>query len=1124
MTKRTYCGFCLVTAAIVAASLARIMQGGESKPADSKMVEAMTPPEALPPGAKLVAITAEPASIELNQRFGYRQLILTGKLESGEQVDVTRLAELATPSEIVDVTPARLVRPKGDGSATLKFKLAEQSVDVPVSVSGFGKEPTVSFIREVQPLMTKLGCNQGLCHGTAKGKNGFKLSLRGYDPVFDHIALTDDLASRRFNRAAPEQSLMLLKPSGVVPHVGGALMKPGETSYEVLKAWISQGAKLDRDSPRVTKIDVSPKGRVIPLPGMQQQIVVSATYSNGSTRDVTAESFIESGNTEVATADTRGLITALRRGEAPVLVRYEGNYAAVTLTVMGDRTGFAWQQPPENNYIDSLVYTKLQKVKTLPSDLCNDAEFVRRVYLDLTGLLPTPNETRAFLADRRETRTKRDELIDRLVGNPEFVEHWTNKWADLLQVNGKYLGEEGAWAFRNWIRQAVATNMPYDLFAKEILTAAGSNIENPPASYFKTLRAPDAIMENTTHLFLGVRFNCNKCHDHPFERWTQNQHWQLAAFFAEVNRKADPQIGDSKIGGSAVEGALPTAEVVYDGKPTEVKHPNTNVPQQAHFPYEHADMPNADGTTLREQFAAWASSPKNEYFTRSYVNRIWSYLCGVGLIEPVDDIRAGNPPTNPELLDRLTNDFVAQGFDVQWLMKQICKSRVYQHSIVTNRWNEDDTINYSHGLARRLPAEVLYDAVFEATGTRRRLPGIPEGFRAAQQRDSAVNPSDDFLNLFGRPARESSCECERSSGVMLGQTLNLVNGPTVADAIADERNDLPKLLAAEPDDAKIVEELYVRFLCRSAKPDEIETGVTAIRSFKSDLEIAKANLDKHEQGLPDRIAKWERGLGRVIEWSPLEFVEGSSSGGAMLAKENDGSIFVTGNLTKDTYKLTLRTDMERITGLRLETLPDDRLPSKGPGRSPGGNFVVSELSVTAGPRTEGESAEPKPVKFQSVLADFSQGDYDAEEAIDGQRSNGWAIFPQVGMRHVLLLEAAEEVKHTGGTVFTVEIEQKFEDGQHALGKFRLWATSTDRPFTLTELPESVVKALSTPADQRTEEHRQALAVYLNSQDAELARLREVLHNAEQQQSKARLMGTQDLVWALINNAAFLFNR
>ncbi|MEX0585664.1 MAG: DUF1549 domain-containing protein, partial [Pirellulales bacterium] len=348
----------------------------------------------------------------------------------------------------------------------------------------------------------------------------------------------------------------------------------------------------------------------------------------------------------------------------------------------------------EHNYIDTLVYDKLKRTKILPSDLCNDAEFVRRVYLDLIGLPPQPEQVAAFLADARETRVKREELINSLVGSPDFIENWTNKWADLLQVNKKFLGDEGAAAFRNWIQQAVATNMPYDRFAYQVLTASGSNMENPPASYFKVLRVPEDTMENTTQLFLAVRFNCNKCHDHPFERWTQDQYYQLSAYFAQVGRKDAPEFAARKIGGTAVEGAKALVEVIYDRASGDVTHARTGVVTAPKFPYDHTDVAPA-GASRREQLARWIASKENQYFAKSYVNRIWSYLLGVGIIDPIDDIRAGNPATNPELLDRLTADFVASGFDAQRLFRTICASRVYQHSIVTNRWNEDDEINYS---------------------------------------------------------------------------------------------------------------------------------------------------------------------------------------------------------------------------------------------------------------------------------------------------------------------------------------------------------------------------------------------------------------------------------------------
>ncbi|MFO0823869.1 MAG: DUF1549 domain-containing protein [Gemmataceae bacterium] len=496
--------------------------------------------EKLPDGAKVTKLDVRPTQIDLTGPFAYSQLIVTATLNNGETLDATRIAQLTSPKELVTVTNG-LVRAASDGKSDIAVSLDGQAVKVPVTVSGFKSEKPISFVTDVQPVLSKLGCNSGTCHGAAQGKVGFKLSLRGYDSLFDHRSLTDDLEGRRFNRAAPEKSLMLLKPAGAVPHQGGVMMQPGDPNYELLRRWISQGVKLDLDAVRVQSIDVFPKNPTVWRIGQKQQFAVLATYTDGRVRDVTAEAFIDSSNTEIATTDKSGLVTTLRRGEATMLARYEGAYAASTVVVMGDRTGFTWEQRPVNNYIDELVDAKLKKVKVQASPIAGDADFIRRVYLDLTGLPPTAEETRAFLDDKRDTKVKRDELIDKLVGSDPFIEHWTNKWADLLQVNSKFLGGGGATALRKWIRDRMAENMPYDKFAYEILTASGSNIENPPAAYYKILRSADVAMENTTQLFLAVRFNCNKCHDHPFERWTQDQYYNLAAYFSQVSRAEDPK-------------------------------------------------------------------------------------------------------------------------------------------------------------------------------------------------------------------------------------------------------------------------------------------------------------------------------------------------------------------------------------------------------------------------------------------------------------------------------------------------------------------------------------------------------------------------------------------------------
>jgi len=781
---------------------------------------AEAPTESLPEEDAVVALEVTPGEVHLNHRYDYRQLLITATLASGQRIDATRMATIVPATEIVTVSPTGVVRPLADGETSLAIRLGEQESQLPVQVAHFDDAYEVSFVRDVQPVLSKLGCNAGTCHGAADGKNGFKLSLRGYDPLFDHRALTDDVAGRRFNRSAPEQSLMLLKPSGGVPHVGGVLMNPGEPYYELLRSWIANGVQLDLESPRVTSIELQPLDPEVSLPGMTQQMVVMATYGDGSVRDVTAEAFIESSLSEVAEVDRNGLATAVRRGEAAMLARYEGSYAATTLVVMGDREGFEWQPPPANNFIDVLAYEKMRRMKIRPSRLSSDAAFLRRIYLDLTGLPPEPHVVRAFLADERPTKVKRDELIDQLIGSDEYIENWTNKWCDLLQVNRKFLGEKGAWASRRWVHQAVANNMPYDQFVHTLLTASGSTFKNPPAAYMRILRDPLDAMENSTQLFLGVRFNCNKCHDHPFERWTQDQYYHLAAFFAQVGRKP---------------GVMPEDEVIFDNRGGgEVTHARTGETAAPQFPFEYEGMPEAEGSR-RKQFADWVTSPDNPYFATSYVNRVWSYLLGVGFIEPADDIRAGNPPSNPELLDRLTREFIDNGFDSRHLIRTICRSRVYQHAIETNEWNVDDNSNFSHALARRLSAETLFDTIQVATGANRKLPGVPAGFRAVELPDPRVKLPDGFLDLFGRPARESSCECERASGVMFGQALNLVNGPTVAEALTAPDNRIARLVEQIEDDARLVDELFVAMLCRPANAEEIAAGTVTLQSAESRL-------------------------------------------------------------------------------------------------------------------------------------------------------------------------------------------------------------------------------------------------------------------------------------------------
>ncbi len=1178
--------------------------------------------ESPPPAGRVTELIAEPAEIRLDSPYAYAQLIVTARLDDGSTADVTRSCQIEAP-DWVTATARGLIRPVGDGTAKLTLRYGDQTATVDIAASNVGGDQSqhgaVDFIRDVSPLLSRLGCNAGTCHGAQKGKNGFKLSLRGYDPVFDLRALTDDLAARRINAAAPEESLMLRKPLGTTPHQGGSLMTEGDPNHIILRRWIADGSKLDLQSPAVARIEIFPINPIVQSMKSRQQVRVVAHYSDGGSRDVTSEAFIESGNTEVATADDSGLLTAVRRGEAPILARFEGSYAATTLTVMGDRGGYEESEVPTWSPIDEWVAAKWRRVKLVPSDLCDDATFLRRVYLDLTGLPPSSDQVRAFIDDPTPTRQKRSKIIDELIGSEAYIDFWTNKWADLLQVNRKYLGVEGATKFRDWIRQAVAENRPYDQFAHEILTATGSNNENPAASYFKVLRNSDDTMENTTHLFLGIRFNCNKCHDHPFERWTQDQYYQMSAYFAQVALQADPASGNRKVAGTAVEGAKPLFEKVVDKKEGDVKHPKTGEVVTPAFPFEVPHEAKND-STRRQQLSVWMTDADNPYFARSYVNRLWGYLLGVGLIEPIDDIRAGNPPTNPELLDHLSDSFIQSGFDTQQMLRTICNSRTYQLSVETNPLNEDDSLNYSHALPRRLPAEVIYDAVHTVTGAVSSIPGMPKGTRAAALTDSGVKLPDGFLQNLGRPARESACECERTSDLQLGPVMALISGPTIGTAIADPKNELERIVGEFPSDQELAEEIFLRALGRLPKEAETTAFQQTIEMIKEDHEalvekLAQAENDwkdrrvkleakreeklagavkkiaerteqikpereKLEKQRTDKVKVAEEALAKVkekltgkidrlaadqakaIEWFPLAASSAKATNKATLSPQSDRSIVASGNKDKGVYEITYKTSLQNITGFRIETLSDPKLPAKGPGLPPNGNFVLTEFEVLAAP-----ASDPKKmagVKIASGVADFLQAGFNINATFNGRKNDqgGWAVAGATGHDHWATYRLAQPIKHEGGTVLTFKLHQFHNAAEHRLGRFRISATTAKGDIPLGQ-PETFAAILALPKESRSEEATQSLLGYLGVADAEvkkasealavarrpvppdrmlvslesrkavlskptpddpkLVRLREDAKQSTAQVQNIRLTAAEDLTWALINSPAFLFN-
>jgi len=705
-------------------------------------------------------------------------------------------------------------------SETLILRLFESHRVAPSKVEGRQAQderrvegPRVTFLRDVAPILNKVGCTAGTCHGAAKGKNGFKLSLRGYDPQFDYESLLYDLAGRRFNRADPGKSLMLAKPSLEVAHGGGRRFAKDSEYYKTIYAWIAQGVPFgDPAKESVAELRTEPKEIFMTRPGETAAFKVVARYQDDQTRDVTRETTIESNVPDVASVDSdKPLIRGERVGEATLLVRYQGTFGAIPVTVLNPKPGFVWKPLPQHNYIDRLVDAKLERLKIQPSPVTDDATVFRRLSLDLTGRLPSPESVRAFLDDPAPSRLRRAKAIDRLIASPEYVDHWTVKWSDLLQSSRKYLGEKGAYEFQQWIHDAIASNRPYDKLVRELLTARGSSYDNPAANYFRVTREPKPAMEKTTQVFLGVRMVCAQCHDHPFERWTQNQYYQMSAFFSAVGIRAGYEVGE---------------EIVFDQRADyEMKHPKDGRLLKPQFMLASGGAPVPDGPQRRDALADWLTSRENPYFARAIANRMWSYFVGKGIIDPVDDIRASNPPSNPALLAALTKDFVAHGFDLRYLMRTIVNSRTYQTSIVTNEWNASDRDNFSHAIPRRLSAEELMDGVSSAAGVRARFPEVPENMAASQLVDPHIG-REGFLDVFGRPPRESSCECERRSDFSLPQALNLVNGRTISDAVADPSGRVAKLVLSGKSDEVVVNELYLAALGRPPTPDELLRGMT----------------------------------------------------------------------------------------------------------------------------------------------------------------------------------------------------------------------------------------------------------------------------------------------------------
>ena len=752
-----------------------------------------------------------------------RQVVVTGSYANGQSRDLTHFAEVSVnPPDVLDVGPGLFLRGKKDGTATVTLVAGGKTATVSVTVKDSGVAKPVSFRHDVTATMNVAGCNMGACHGTPSGKNGFKLSLRGFDPAADFIQLTRDQFGRRSDMHDPANALVLLKALGRVPHEGGARLLANSLPAEMLTTWLKDGLPDDpKDLPGVKKLDVTPGGRVQLAPAKWQQLGVLVTYTDGRQRDVTRLTNFSSSDPSVADVTPTGLVEFKRPGEVAVLARYLEEMVSVRLTYLEPRDGFTWPNPPERNFVDTHTFAKLKQMTIAPSGECTDAEFVRRAYLDCVGRMPTAAEATAFTAD--VDKAKRDKLIDKLVTLPEFADFWALKWADVLRSSRKTIQLKGSTGFQAWLREQFANNRPFDAVVKDLLTATGNTYSNPPANYYRIAKDPTALAESTAQLFLGVRMQCAKCHNHPFERWTQDDYYGLSAVFARVKVKPAATVSDAK------PNAAQSAEVVLLDRGGEVTQPRTGKQMKPRLPGT-GDADVQPGDDRRAKFADWLTDPANPFFAKSVANRVWFHLMGRGIVDPVDDFRDSNPAANDDLLNALAKDFAANKYDLRRLATTVMKSRTYQTSAVPNDTNRDDAKYFSRAVTKLLSAEPLLDALCDLTGVPEKFAGLPAGTRAVQLPDGEVNHP--FLKTFGQPARELACECERESDGNLAQALQLINGPTVNEKVKNPNNRLGVLLGAKKSDTEILNELYLVALARTPDADEVKIALGHVEKGK----------------------------------------------------------------------------------------------------------------------------------------------------------------------------------------------------------------------------------------------------------------------------------------------------
>lgn len=769
-----------------------------------------------------------PTAIEIRHQRHPHSIQVLGSSADGYTVDLyAQAAFVSSDSKVATVDANGWVQPIANGSTQITVTAAGRSKSISVKVALPSTEPPTSFRHEVMPVLTKSGCNAGACHGYSLGKNGFKLSLRGQDPDPDFIAIARDMAGRRVSRQTPSASLLVAKGRGDVPHEGGMRFSKESLSDRILTSWVTQGTPSDlSDTAQVVRVRVSPEELTL-APNQKHRLQLIADYSDGTARDVTKLAIFAANNTQFANVDDDGWVKAIDSGETAIVARFERTFAATSVMVLKQAPGFVATAVPSDHFVDRHVVEKLNRIRITPSPVAGDEEFLRRVYLDLIGVQPKPDEVRAFVADK--DAKKREKIIDSLFERPEFVDHWSLKWGDLLQNSRNVVSSQAMYLFREHIRGAIAANTPLDEFARKLLTAKGGVQEDPASVFYAVSKDTNDTVERVTQVFCGVRMLCARCHPHPLENWTQADYYGLASFFNQVTAKQDgrfPQTPNTKL-------------VQVNTTAGSATNPRTGRAQPPRF--LGGDEPALEaGVDRRQAYAEWLTSPKNAMFARGMVNRIWSYFFHRGIIDPVDDIRSTNPPINPALLDALTQDFINHKFDARHLMKRIVTSATYQRTSVPNDSNRHDEQNFSHSIPRRIPAEALFDSLIQATGVPENFAGAPPGFRAAQLPDG--NIENDFLRLFGKPQRMDACECERDNGSNMLQALNFLNGKSILSRVKNTAARPAILLQGKRTDEQIVTELYLWSVARTPSAKELKLGLAFLEEGKADRAAAVQDL------------------------------------------------------------------------------------------------------------------------------------------------------------------------------------------------------------------------------------------------------------------------------------------